>query len=121
MKKVTFLAEETVNAVNEHLLSFALLALFLGAGHEDHVVDLAKGPDQVGDFLLRRILWDACQVNQALCERAALGGQSQDFLLLLGRRWLHSLEINSLKLVFHKNKATFYHFDQELNCEFMPK
>lgn len=90
----------------QHLLPFALLALFLGAGHEDHIVDLAKGPNQVCNFLLWCIHWDACQINQAICKRRALGGGSRDFLLLLGWWRLGRLETNSFRLVF--GKIQFY-------------
>lgn len=67
-----------------HLLPFALLALFLGARHQDYIVDLAKGPDQAGNFLLRCVLRDACQINQTICDRRVLGARSRRFLLLLG-------------------------------------
>lgn len=44
--------------LNQNLLAFIRVTLFSRAGYEDHVVDLAKGPNQVCDFLLGCIFWD---------------------------------------------------------------
>lgn len=44
--------------MDHNLLPFIGVALFSRAGYEDHVVDLAKGPNQVCDFLLGCIFWD---------------------------------------------------------------
>ena len=78
--------------LHQHLLSFALLALLLRTRHEDHVVDLAEGPRQVGDFLLRRVLRDSRQVNQTIGDRRVQGGWGRRLLLLLGGRRLGGLE-----------------------------
>lgn len=68
----------------QHLLSRALLALFLGTRHEDHVVDFANRPDHVSNLLFGSIIWDACQIHQAICVRRVLGYGSLYFLFLLG-------------------------------------
>ncbi len=111
LTKVNFIAKCINNPYErsyQNLLPVSLLDLFLGAWHEDHIVNLAKGPDQVSNFLFWSILWDACKKNQSICHRWVLGGLSHYFLLLLCWWRLDGLEKkrNTFEVSFRTNPVS---------------